>query len=302
MKRFLWRLQALFLQGVIWLLSWVPAAITPWAGRRLGQIFMLIAPKRVAIAEDNVTQVAGFISGHPLWGGGAVDAKQIARGMFYHLGQSVVEIGQLYYGRAGYLVTSIELRGVEHYQQAKEKGAGVLLLTGHCGNWEVVGTAFSMLFKTGLSVVARKQNNPYLNDFIEQVRQRYNNTVIYKQNAVRGLLSVTRSAGIAVLLVDQALKPEEGGVLVPFLGRPAWTARTPVVVARKTGVAVVPAFSFREGDHHVIEFHPELHFSQGDDEAALAADVALYSQALEAFVVAHPTNWFWLHKRWKDYC
>ena len=302
MKQFLWRLQAFFLQGVIWLLSWVPAAITPWIGRRLGQLFMLIAPKRVAIAQDNVKRVAGFIGEHPRWGGGAVDPKQIVQGMFYHLGQSIVEIGQLYYGRAGYLVTTIELRGVEHYHRAKAKGTGVLLLTGHCGNWEVVGTAFSMLFKTSLSVVARKQNNPYLNAFIEKIRNRYNNVVIYKQNAVRGLLGVLRSAGIAVLLVDQALQPEEGGVLIPFLGRPAWTARTPVVVARKTGAAVVPAFSFREGEHHVIEFHPEVHFGQGDDEAGVAADVALYSQALESFVVAHPTNWFWLHKRWKDYC
>ncbi len=301
MKQFLWRLQAFFLRGVIWLLSWVPATITPWVGRRLGQLFMLIAPRRVAIAEDNVTQTAGFIGEHPLWNGGVVDSNHIAREMFYHLGQSIVEIGQLYYGRADYLVNGIELRGVEHYQRAKAKGTGVLLLTGHCGNWEMVGTVFSILFKTSLSVVARKQNNPYLNAFIEKIRMRYNNGVIYKQNAVRGLLSVIRSAGVAVLLVDQALKPEEGGVLVPFLGRPAWTARTPVVVARKTGAAVVPAFAFREGEHHVIEFYPEVFFSQGDDEAALVANVALYSQALESFVVAHPTNWFWLHKRWKDY-
>lgn len=301
MKKLFWMLQAGCVFIATWCLSLVPAHRTEGVGKRLGRLFMSAAPGRFRVAVENIRLARPFFTSHAADGWAGHTPEYVAQGMFEHLGQSLVEISQMYHGRAGYLIDEVVLKGVEHYQQAKTGGKGIILLTGHCGNWEVVGIAYSLLFQEQLSVVARKQDNPYLNAFVEQVRRRYDNTVIYKQNAVRGIMSATRHGGVVALLVDQALSPSEGGVRVPFLGRPAWTSKTPVVLARKTGAAVVPAFSYRENGHHVIEFHPEIRFSSETDDTALLEDVARYTRTLEEYIMAHPTNWFWLHKRWKDY-
>ncbi|MGE3259972.1 MAG: lysophospholipid acyltransferase family protein, partial [Geobacter sp.] len=126
----------------------------------------------------------------------------------------------------------------------------------------------------------------------------YDNSIIYKQNALRNMLSVIRKKGVVGLLVDQAVLPEEG-CLINFLGRPAWASRVPVVLARKTGVPVLPVFMYREGGRYVIDIQPMLVFSDVGDEAAVQADVQRYSAEIERFIVRHPTDWYWVHRRWK---
>jgi len=147
-------------------------------------------------------------------------------------------------------------------------------------------------------VVARRQNNPWLNRMVEKMRLRYDNMIIYKDNAFRNMLAVIRKNGIIGLLVDQAVFPEEGA-LVDFLGRKAWASKAPVLLARKSGTALVPAFIHREADHHVIDIYPELIFSGDKSEEAVAADVQKYSSVIEGFIVRHPVDWYWVHRRWK---
>jgi Kdo2-lipid IVA lauroyltransferase/acyltransferase len=94
--------------------------------------------------------------------------------------------------------------------------------------------------------------------------------VIYKDNALRNMIAVIRKNGTIGLLVDQTVFPEEG-YLIDFLGRPAWASKAPVLIARKTGVPIVPAFIHREEGRHVIDIpSPELQFEGAADEARLA--------------------------------
>ena len=72
---------------------------------------------------------------------------------------------------------------------------------------------------------------------------------------------------------DFSLQTPEEGALVDFLGRKAWASKAPVLLARKSGVAIVPAFIHREADRHVIDIYPELFFSGDTSEAGVAADV-----------------------------
>jgi KDO2-lipid IV(A) lauroyltransferase len=187
---------------------------------------------------------------------------------------------------------------MDHYNAARAQGKGIIFLTGHCGNWELVALAYSRLFKASMSVVARRQNNPYLNAMVEKMRMHYDNRVIYKDQAMRSMISVIRKNGAVGLLVDQAVSPG-AGVLIPFLGRTAWASKAPSLLARKTGVVILPTFIHREDRHHVITINPPCDFEDSTNENFEAADAKKYSGYIERFIISHPTDWYWVHRRWK---
>ncbi len=298
MKRLIWILQTAVFYCFTWLVALMPEWMSERVGTGLGLLMRRVIGKRRRIAEDNIARALEYMRSQPGWDCTIPDAEGIARETFRNIGRALVEVCRLYHGHGSELINRIELRGKEHYEVAAAKGKGLIFLTGHCGNWELMALANARLIGSTMSVVARRQNNPYLNTMVEKMRMRYENRVIYKDNALKNMMSVLRKQGTIGLLVDQAVFPEEG-CLISFLGRPAWASRAPVLLARKLGVPVVPSFIYREGDHYCIEIYPELVFGGDASDDGWAADVKVYSSAIENFIIRHPTSWYWVHRRWK---
>lgn len=298
MKKAIWLIQVAVFYLFTMAVASIPARSVTVVGRWTGLFIRRVLPGRRRIAEDNIRQALPYMRRQPEWTCTLETAEEIARETFIHIGTSLVETCRLYHGKGEELIDSIEIRGMEHYQAARARGKGLIFLTGHCGNWELVALAYSRLFKDSMSVVARRQNNPYLNSMVEKMRMHYDNLVIYKDNALRNMIAVIRKNGTIGLLVDQAVFSSEGA-LIPFLGRTAWASKGPVVIAHKTGVAITPAFIHREAGRHVITIHPECVFEGDDTDEGMAEDVKRYSTYIERFICAHPTNWYWVHRRWK---
>lgn len=298
MQQLLWRVQVALFYAATWLVALVPDRLSSQAGELFGALMYRLLNRRRRIAEQNIANTLEYMRAQPDWSCALPDATAIGREVFRTIGRSLVEVCRLYHGKSDALLQRIEVRGREHYDAARAQGKGLLFLTGHCSNWELGALAFGKLFDLPVFVVARRQDNPYLNRMVERMRMRYDNSIIYKDNALKTMLSVIRKNGVIGLLVDQAVLPEEG-CLVKFLGRPAWASRTPVVLARKTGVEVLPTFMYRENSGYVIEFQPALSFVDGADEDATQAGVQQYSTVIEQFIVRHPTDWYWVHRRWK---
>jgi len=209
-----------------------------------------------------------------------------------------MEISRLYHGHGENIISSIEVRGWEHCEAAKAKGKGIIFFSGHCGNWELMSLAISNLFGETVSGVARQQNNPFFNRMVERMRSRYNSKLIYKQGALKGILAALKKGEMVGILADQAVRPEEG-CLIEFIGRTAWASRMPAVIARKTGVPLIPVFIHRDGEHHVLTFYPEHVFSGTANDEGIIEDTQALSRFVENHVVAHPTQWYWIHRRWK---
>jgi KDO2-lipid IV(A) lauroyltransferase len=298
MKRISWAIQAVMFYLFTLVVSTIPRRMVPTVGRLTGLLMMQLIPLRRKIAIDNIRQALTHMQQSPEWNCALTTPEEIARETFIHIGTSLVETCRLYHGRGEDLIDSIEIRGWEHYEAARARGKGIIFLTGHCGNWELVALAYSRLFKASMSVVARRQNNPYLNTMVEEMRMHYDNRVIYKDHAMRNMISVIRKDGTIGLLVDQAVFPEEGA-LIRFLGRTAWASKAPVILAHKTGVVILPAFAHREGGRHVITVNPECIFDGANSDEGMASDVKHYSEYIERYIIAHPTNWYWVHRRWK---
>lgn len=298
MKRLIWRVQAALFYLFTMAVAAIPARLVAAAGRMSGLVMFHLLPGRRRVAVDNIRRALLHMQQSPEWDCALQTPEAIARETFINLGTSLVETCRLYHKKGVELIDCIEVRGREHYEAARSRGKGIILLTGHCGNWELGALAFSRIFNKSVSVVARRQNNPYLNTIVEKMRIGYQNRIIYKDNALRNMISVIRKDGIVGLLVDQAVLPEEG-VLIPFLGRTAWASKTPVVLARKTGAAILPTFTHREGGRHIITVHPPCVFEWSESDEGLAEDVKRYSEYIERFIICHPTNWYWVHRRWK---
>jgi KDO2-lipid IV(A) lauroyltransferase len=275
----------------------LPQKIASKVGGIIGLLVFYLWGSRRRIAIENIKKATGnslqplAISNQPL-------AVSIARETFRNLGRSFVEVIKVYYGLGKGIIDNVEVIGVENYLKAKSKDKGVIFITGHCSNWELMALAFGVKVDN-VSVVARSQNNPYLNKLLEEIRAKYGNKVIYKKGALKGILSeLKKNRGVGILM-DQAVLKDEGYV-IDFLGMPAWTTKMPALMARKTGAAVVPIFINRDGDRHVIHIYPEVALSTDEDtEKAIIEDTKRFSGFIESYIKEHPAEWLWIHKRWK---
>jgi Kdo2-lipid IVA lauroyltransferase/acyltransferase len=296
LKEIRWYLETALFLVVSFAFALLPLRLALCAGRWVGRLFYLLVPRRRKVAIENIAASLPFLERQQGWGGGS--AECIARATFENLGRCVAEICKIYHGRGGALIDSVEFRGLEHYRAAAAKGKGVAFITAHSGNWELLALSFGVRCHE-LSVVARRQDNRHLNAVIERVRKGYGNGVIYKSGALRSMFAAFKRQEIVGMLIDQAVHPDEG-VLIDFLGRPAWATKLPALIARKSGAPMVPAFIHREGEKQVVTMSPEfLPSDAADPELRAAEDAAGLARYLERYVVEHPAQWYWIHRRWK---
>jgi KDO2-lipid IV(A) lauroyltransferase len=235
---------------------------------------------------------------HPAWSGEFDTAEEITLATFKNLGMSIVEVCRVYHGKGNDLIDDMAVEGLENFQAARAKDKGVLCVSGHCGNWELVSLSFKKRLNENVWAIARKQDNPYLEKIVEKMRSGYGNKVISNKAALRPILSVLKNKGVIGMLTDQAVF-EENGALINFLGRTAWANKAPVVIAHKTGTPIVHVFSHREGGRHVITYHPEYPLGSDRSEAGVQQDIQALANCLEDFICAHPAEWYWVHRRWK---
>jgi Kdo2-lipid IVA lauroyltransferase/acyltransferase len=188
----------------------------------------------------------------------------------------------------------IRYEGLEHFQEAKRRGKGVLFATGHLGCWELSHYAHALMTEP-MSVVVRPLDNPYLDKFVERRRSGSGNKILGKKDLLRDVLKALRANEAVGILVDQNTSPDEG-VFVDFFRVPASSNSGFVKLAHKTGAAVIPGFAvWREAERKfVLKFYPILEMT-GD----LIADTQAVQRAVERAVREYPDQWLWIHRRWK---
>jgi KDO2-lipid IV(A) lauroyltransferase len=292
-RRAVWLIEA----GLYIILS-IPIAILPLrlslkVGEMLGLLLFSMWRSRRKIAIDNLAKsVSAQAMTIP------VPVEKIIRDNFKNIGRSFAEVIKIYYGLGRKIIDSVQLKGLENVEAAKSKGRGILFIAGHCGNWELLAVATSAKL-SGLSVVARPINNPYINNLVERVRRKYGNSVINKKGALKPVIRTLKNNGCVGILMDQAVIKDEGYV-IDFLGRGAWTTKMPALIAKKTGAAVLPAFIHRTDEGHEINFYPEVELSRTvDREKAVKEDTITFSGFIGQYIKEHPTEWLWIHRRWK---
>jgi KDO2-lipid IV(A) lauroyltransferase len=292
MKRLLWLAEAFLCLAVVLPLGLLPRAVSIRIGETLGlcAFFIFRNRRRIALKNMEIVQKSGFkLPAAP---------EQIAKGHFINLGRSASELSMIYTGRIG-IFKDIVFEGIDNYNNAQAKGKGIIAITGHCGNWELLSIANSWKSFTG-SAVARRQSNPYINKWIENVRTKFGNKIIYKSGAIKEVLSTLRNGGSIGILMDQSVVENEA-VITEFFGEKVYTMKIPAFLAIKTGAAVLPLFiNYLGKGRHRIKFEKEVPIRiSGNIEDDILVNTKIFSEYIEQYIKENPTEWLWIHRRWK---
>ena len=193
------------------------------------------------------------------------------------------------------MLSRVHVEGVEHLRRAAAAGRGILVLTAHYGNWELLAAAHGL---TGLplSFVVRPLDDPILDDLAGRFRRRSGAELIVKHRAVREVMQALRRGRMVGILLDQNATRGEG-VFVPFFGVPASTSKGLALLALRTGAPVVPVFLRREPDgRHCMDVRPPLPAPPDED---VLTYTAAFNAAIEAAIRRAPEQWLWMHARWR---
>lgn len=224
------------------------------------------------------------------------EIRRIARRAFINLGKFAYDVVSLNRVAPQGLARIIEVTGLDNLDRAFARGKGVILLSGHVGNWELMAAYLS---RAGypLNVLATRLKNSRLDELIVSLRRNVGIAVLERSGGLKDALRCLNRGEILGILIDQDTSVES--VLVDFLGRPTKTAVGPVKLASRTGAAIVPlAMLMTDNGHYRIEVKEPLVVS--GQEASLVNDVERCSKAVETFIRAEPSQWVWMHRRWKS--
>lgn len=222
------------------------------------------------------------------------ERRRIARASFRHLGTNVTELLYLQGRERQEILERIDVEGWQGVETLRQAERPLLVLTGHCGNWELLAPVFLAL-DIPLSAVVRALDEPRLHRFLESIRKGFGTETIDRGSpgAARQLLQALRQGRTLMMLIDQDTRV--AGVWVPFFGRPAYTPVGAAKLALKQNAAVVPAFmERRDNGRHVARFLPPLELPEDPTEATAAM-----TAAIEAQIRRQPEQWVWMHRRWR---
>lgn len=229
----------------------------------------------------------------------AEDVGRIARAAFEHLGRVSVETALL--SRIGREEVLALVEGTDGWEAAEAllaRGRGLILVTGHIGNWEL-GGAWLAARGVPLDAVVRRMGNPLFDAYLARTRARLGMSVVRDRDAVRRTPRTLRSGGAVAFLADQA-GLHIASTFVDFFGRPAKTPRGPAVFALRLGVPLVFGAAIRQpSGRYRIAFEEIPVADTGDRERDVDRAVAGYTRVLERWVRAVPEQYLWHHRRWK---
>jgi KDO2-lipid IV(A) lauroyltransferase len=228
------------------------------------------------------------------------ERNRILKGVFRHLGWQLVEFCRMTHYTAENTRNWMRTEGLEHYLAAKERGKGVLIVTGHLGAWEL-SSFYHSLMGYPMSMVARPLDNRPLDRFVNGIRCLHGNRVLCKDDFARGLLTAMRQGETVGILMDTNMTPPQGE-FVEFFGMEACAATGVARIALKTGAAVLPGFMLWEKaeQRYVLHFGPELAFTRtGSAQADILAATQQCTSAIESWIRRYPDQWLWIHRRWK---
>ena len=271
-----------------------PARIAvPLSGRLLFRFF----PLRRAIVLANLKRVYGETLAEE-------DIVALAQAHYAHLWRLAGEFLRFRWLSAARKAAQVRVEGVDTLVAALAQGKGVLVLTGHFGNWEVAtvaGIANYPGVRGRFHFVRRAIKPAWLDTLVTRRFNRSGFGVIGKRGSLDQILDLLAAGDVVVFPFDQHAGPPDG-IEVEFFGHPAWTFKSLAIIALATGAPVLPGTSWREPDgRHVLRFGEPLARIESDDtNEAIRLNTRMYNATLERLILARPEQWYWVHRRWKS--
>ena len=233
------------------------------------------------------------------------EIERLAQAHYGHLGRLLWEFLCFTWRSPAQRIAMARVENLDALLAADAQGKGVLILTGHFGNFEVATAAGLAQFPQAhgrFHFVRRPLQPEWLDRLVTRRFRKAGFGVLPKRGGLEAILDRLGAGDLIVFPFDQHAGRKEG-VLVEFFGHPAGTFRSLAVIALNTGAPVVPASSWRESDgRHVLRFEtPIAPIEHADTNEAIRLNTRAYNRALERMIVRRPEQWWWVHRRWKGW-
>ena len=266
----------------------LPLPMARVAGLGLGRFLYATFGKQRRIAQKNLKLVYPETS--------ASRRTEIAKLVFDHFGKVAAEFLKLPGMPPAEVERMVTVEGEENIRKALETKRGVLLITGHFGNWEFMAKWLAC-HQYPLNVVTRDARDPFATKLMTDIREGIGVKVLYRGSSARAVLRSLKSNEIVALLPDQ----NAADLFTPFLGVNTGTIDGPAIIHLRTGAPLLFSWCVRQPDDTFkITFEaPETVVSSGDKAADIAKVMTLINERLTVQIEKNPEQWLWLHDRWK---
>lgn len=263
-------------------------------GRRLGRLFYRLPWSERRVLRKNLELALGADLT-------PAQREAIEAEFFESLGMLAFEAAQSATWKAEDYLEKVVFEGDEHWRAALEQGKGMIFVTAHLGNWELMHPAFYCYSGVATGIISRDVTNPRLNPSITAFRGRMGNAVFSNEQSAVGYLKLLRKGGVLAMLADQDSKRIRCEY-IQFFGRPASTPIGPGFLSRRCGAPIVPVYIRRltsDPTRHRIRFYPPIYPNPDLEEATDAwRMVQEASECLEQEIREAPEQWVWIHNRW----
>ena len=261
-------------------------------GDLIGDLFYFIIRTRKQVALTNLKQT---FSGEK----SEKELKQILRNNYRHFGRVLMEFARMPLFNRNNVLQQIPIHNIEYIEELINQQNGVLILTGHFGNWEYLAAALANIGPQ-LYCVFKQQKNLAVDNIIKQLRIDIGLLPLkVKGGAASGVIRALKQKEMALIVIDQDAGKK--GKFIDFLGRPASTTDGAAAIAIRYNIPVILAFGIR-GKNGLIKvfLHKFLDVNKlSDNEEGRIQFLKEYNKILEKYIRKYPEQWFWLHRRWK---
>ncbi len=270
--------------GILRLVSLLPWSLQRMVARAFGATCFYLIPVRRFVTLVNLRICFPELS--------ESERRRMARRHYQSLVLGILETARAWWQKPASL-PPYRIEGLEHLENAKAKGKGVLLVSGHFTTLEITGRMLCL--NTRISCLYRDPNNLLLAKFLREHRTSWTNYAIPMAD-LKGLLNALRAGEVVWYAPDQG-KVSAQSKLLPFFGEPAVTNTATSRLAHMSGATVVPFYPKRLADNtYVLTILPALeNFPTGDE----SADTLRIVTQLEQAIRSAPEQYLWVHRRFK---
>ncbi|MCP3872339.1 MAG: lysophospholipid acyltransferase family protein [Desulfobacteraceae bacterium] len=274
----------------------VPKSVLDFVSDGIGIVWYKVDARHRKVVIDNVQ------SAYPKKYSDS-QARSFARKNFKHISGILFELIWSYSKKKEELKKFFTIKGLEYFKAGKDKGRGVILLTCHMGNFELMVPAFSKVDDHAYILYRQLDFKP-LDRIVSELRQRFGFSVIPIRNASQKVIKILRDGGNVGTLLDQNVDWYKG-VFVDYFGRPACTNNGLAKLVMNAKAVVIPMFIMKKERKFVFEIFPEIPIQiTGDTIKDIEKNTQNFVSAIEIMVRKCPEQYFWVHNRWKTkpYC
>ena len=269
----------------------IPLSVALALADFIGLLAFLTARKYADITLENLRSV---------FGGEKTDKEihRIACQVFKNIARNAVELVRFPKISKENIDDFIKVEGSEILDREFSKGNGIIIITGHIGNWEMLAATLRIKGYPGVVVGKRIYFHKY-DEYLNSLRRHHDVNIVYRDDSPRKILKVLKSNGIVGIVADQDVDSVEG-VFVDFFGYSAYTPSGPAAIARVSGAAMIPTFIVRKNGHHELIFEKPIELvDTGEREKDLVENTQKWSSVVESYIRQYPEQWVWMHRRWK---